>query len=254
MDEQRIKSVVSEKGPIRLSKLLACASPGERALVELRVLHMVKKGILRAERAEKDILLTVGPSGEEKAEASPFVNTEVAIVATLPMGVQHKHAELRRCIGMLAAFNMLIAGAKWELRISSPFADPETIALLRPSFRKAAGGGVMIKFLTRSARDRQLLAALRSISDVYAKLGIPDKFSVKCYEVSVAGMLVEAIHAKVVIADRRVAYVGSGELRRHSLTADVEIGVLLRGAAVEHLADLFDVVWEKAATLNFRPA
>jgi phosphatidylserine/phosphatidylglycerophosphate/cardiolipin synthase-like enzyme len=119
---------------------------------------------------------------------------------------------------------------------------------------EAAGGGVMIKFLTRSARDRQLLAALRSISDVYAKLGIPDKFSVKCYEVSVAGMLVEAIHAKVVIADRRVAYVGSGELRKHSLTADVEIGVLLRGAAVEHLADLFDVVWEKAATLNFRPA
>jgi phosphatidylserine/phosphatidylglycerophosphate/cardiolipin synthase-like enzyme len=254
MDEQQIKAVVSERGPIRLSDLLALASPSERPLVQLKVLHMVKKGILRVERAKKDILLLEGPSEEEKTEASPFINSEVAIVATLPLGTQHTRAGLKKCIDMLDALNMLISGAKRELRISSPFADSETVALFYPSFRKAAGNGVGIKFLIRSARDRQLLTALKNLGDIYARLGIPNRFSVKRYEVNVAGLLVEAVHAKVVISDHDVAYIGSGELRKHSLTADVEIGVLVRGAVVEQLVDLFDAVWDRAADLSFTPA
>jgi hypothetical protein len=37
-------------------------------------------------------------------------------------------------------------------------------------------------------------------------------------------MLDEVVHAKDVIADRKLAYVGL-ELRRHALTADVEVGL-----------------------------
>jgi hypothetical protein len=47
-----------------------------------------------------------------------------------------------------------------------------------------------------------------------------------------------------------MAYVGSGELRKHSITADVEIGVLLRGAVVKQLVDLFDAVWERAKSIK----
>jgi phosphatidylserine/phosphatidylglycerophosphate/cardiolipin synthase-like enzyme len=253
LDEQQIKAIVSERGSVRLSELLACTNPDKKALVELRVLHMIKRGVLKASWAGRDMLLTATPDGEGRAEANPFTNAEVALVVTLPISVQRGRGLLQRYIDTLDALNMSISSANRELRISSPFADPDTVALLYPSFRKAAGRGVRVKFLVRSARDRQLLTALRNVRDVYMRLGIPDMFSVRCYEVNVAGLLVEAIHAKVVIADRELAYVGSGELRRHSLIADVEVGLLVRGVAVERLVDLFDVVWDRASDLSLVP-
>ena len=249
MDEQQIRALVSERGSMRLSELLALAKPADRALVELRVLHMAKRGTLRVKPVGKDMLL-FAETLSEGAEAAQFVEAEVAIVATLPLGGTIRRARLPNCIDMLEALTMLITGAKRELRISSPFADPETIAMLAPSFRKAAGKGITVKFLTRSEENQQLLAALRAIYNTYAKLGIPDKFSVKWYEERVTELLVEAVHAKVVISDDDMAYVGSGELRKHSLTADVEIGVLLRGAVVRQLVDLFDAVWGKAKSIK----
>ena len=249
MDEEHIMAIVSEKGPLRLSELLALADPAEKALVELRVLRMVKKGVLRVKRIGRDILLIAGTPSEQ-AGVTQFMSTEVAIVATLPLGAASRRAGLPNHIDMLEALTMLIAGATRELRISSPFADPETVILLYPSFRKAAGSGVAIKFLTRSATNRQLLAALRNIKDIYVKLGVPDKFSVRCYEENVAGLLVEAVHAKVIISDYDMAYVGSGELRKHSLTANVEIGMLVRGAVVKELVGLFDAVWERARNIR----
>jgi len=248
MEDDQIIATVSKKGRISISELLASVEPAERAVAELRVLRLVKRGVLRLEPSGQGMILTMGAS--QGREPIPFESAEVALVATMPLGAHSLSGRPRSYIDLLDALNTLIAGAKRELRISSPFADPETIALLRPSFRRAAGGGVMVKFLTRSARDRQLLAALKSLYDTYAKLGAPDKFSLRCYEESVAGLLVEAVHAKVVISDDDMAYVGSGELRKHSITADVEIGVLMRGAVVKQLVDLFDAVWERAKSIK----
>jgi hypothetical protein len=42
MDEWQIKTMVSEKDPLRLSELLVRANPADRAIVELMVSHMLK--------------------------------------------------------------------------------------------------------------------------------------------------------------------------------------------------------------------
>lgn len=247
MDERQITAIISEKGPINFRNLLALAKPADRAIVELKVLHMVKKGVLRAERAGKDIMLAMGVPVE--VPATGFSNAEVALVVTLPVGVSARHMGPTGYMDMLDALTLLITGARRELRICSPFADYETVAVLYPSFRKAASKGVYVKILVRSASSHKLLTTLKGIKDIYSKLGMPERFAVRRYEVSVAGLLVEAVHAKLVISDRDAAYVGSGELRKHSLTADVEVGVLMRGAAVMQLVELFDAVWERAEKL-----
>jgi len=247
MDEEQIVATVSKAGAISLPDLLALAKPADRSIVELKVLRLVKKGVLRAERAGGDIMLAAGTPAE--ALATGFSSAEVALVVTMPVGVPVRRIGPPSCMDMLDALTLLITGARRELRISSPFADYETVALLYPSFRKAASNGVYAKVLVRSAPSRELVAALRGIKGIYSRLGMPQRFAVRRYEVSVAGLLVEAVHAKLVISDRDAAYVGSGELRKRSLTANVEVGVLMRGATVMQLVDLFDAVWERAKKL-----
>jgi hypothetical protein len=53
MDEQQIRALVSERGSMMLSELLAFAKPADKPLVELRVLHMAKRGTLRGPSSQR---------------------------------------------------------------------------------------------------------------------------------------------------------------------------------------------------------
>jgi len=52
----------------------------------------------------------------------------------------------------------------------------------------------------------------------------------------------ETFHAKVVIADRRYAYVGSSNVTAASLDHSMEMGVTLEGKAVAEVAEVIDAV------------
>jgi cardiolipin synthase len=50
----------------------------------------------------------------------------------------------------------------------------------------------------------------------------------------------EALHAKIVVVDRKVAFIGSSNLTWGGLTLNYEIGVKIEGPAAKKIADLID--------------
>jgi len=47
------------------------------------------------------------------------------------------------------------------------------------------------------------------------------------------------LHAKVVVSDRNLAYMGSANLSLNGLTQSIEVGVSIEGAAAAHLSEWF---------------
>ena len=56
------------------------------------------------------------------------------------------------------------------------------------------------------------------------------------------GLLASSVHAKLIIADEKIAYVGSAELRLNSLDKNFEVGIMLENMNVQGLVDLFDAM------------
>lgn len=78
----------------------------------------------------------------------------------------------------------------------------------------------------------------------------PDKiFSVRDYGQRISGlgrtsMHYEGIHQKMVVIDRKYAYIGSGEIRAASLVTNGEVGNVVSGVEAEFWADFFNMFWK----------
>lgn len=60
----------------------------------------------------------------------------------------------------------------------------------------------------------------------------------------------ETFHAKVVLCDRSVAYLGSSNVTAASLEHSMEMGVVLEGRAAARVADVIDAVLKSATQWN----
>jgi phosphatidylserine/phosphatidylglycerophosphate/cardiolipin synthase-like enzyme len=59
------------------------------------------------------------------------------------------------------------------------------------------------------------------------------------------GTIISSTHAKLIIADYDLAYIGSAELRRNSLVTNFEIGCLIRGSQVFGICEVFDFIFSR---------
>lgn len=60
-----------------------------------------------------------------------------------------------------------------------------------------------------------------------------------------------ALHAKVIVADRKVALIGSSNLSRRGLLINHEIAVLINGSAAQMVASVLDRILAHPSTLPF---
>ncbi len=72
------------------------------------------------------------------------------------------------------------------------------------------------------------------------------EFQCRVFAQSVGGLLIAGLHAKMVIADSDLAYIGSWEFRRHSLMSNFEVGLLFRKDGVGNLDSIFDLIWNNS--------
>jgi phosphatidylserine/phosphatidylglycerophosphate/cardiolipin synthase-like enzyme len=61
----------------------------------------------------------------------------------------------------------------------------------------------------------------------------------------------EGLHAKVLVADRSAALVGSSNLTFHGLVSSHELAVLVRGPLAGEIADRIDMLARSALTAAF---
>src|SRR4029077_11900796 len=60
----------------------------------------------------------------------------------------------------------------------------------------------------------------------------------------------ETFHAKVILSDARMAYIGSANMTQASLSLSMELGTFLRGESVRTLVSVVDAILAVAPRLN----
>jgi hypothetical protein len=152
-----------------------------------------------------------------------------APVATLPIAIRERlHPPVvRQTAGVLLE---LIDGSTEEVLLATPFVDAPAIGTLADSFVAALRRGIDVAVVTSIGRG-EVIAALPSLQreDNAGHLRISEVRT----DMSPLGS-----HAKVLVADRRRAYVGSANMTAAGFGRNIEVGVEVQGPQVANLARL----------------
>lgn len=173
---------------------------------------------------------------------------EISIVISRPRfkelslgGIEDRNKQ----IDSIDCFREIITSANKVLRICSPFMQKNVLSEdafpdLRQLIFDALERNVDIKLLSRELFQGRK-EEIHWIVDLARDLDKEEKLTIVDYHIlSDRGDILSSTHAKLLIADYNMAYVGSAELRRNSLIANFEVGCLISGPAVIGICEVFD--------------
>lgn len=167
--------------------------------------------------------------------------TTAEVVATVPPNVSGSaSSSVRR---HSAELRSLLLDADDEVRIAVPYfdSDEEIVA----DIASLPNQGVETRILTREARTNsstsETIDRIRGAVDDDARGSLEVR---DLHELNAAsGTQAYATHAKAIVADDQLCYLGSANLTTTSLGTNFELGVVLTGSAVDTVANLFDSVF-----------
>jgi len=179
----------------------------------------------------------------------------IELAVTMPLVPSYLEKELAATLGRpggflttSGAFSRLAEAASRRLVVMTPFID--------------AGGFRWLRRLFETARpDCEKIAVLRNTDQYTVELGVQHadwlralQVSVRDYHLSHAAntgrvLPIETFHAKLVVADDTLAYVGSANLLNSSEGLSLETGLLVEGSAAIQVARLVDAVLRVARSL-----
>jgi hypothetical protein len=181
--------------------------------------------------------------------------TSVDLAVTMPLVPSQLEKELATTLGRpggflttSAAFTRLAQAASRRLVVMTPFIDAGGFRWLRRVFEA-----------TRN--DCQKIVVLRNTDQYDIELGVQHAewlqalhVSVRDYHLSHAvsagrALPIETFHAKLIVADDTLAYVGSANLLSSSEGLSLETGLLVEGGAAAQVARLVDAVLRVARSL-----
>lgn len=146
------------------------------------------------------------------------------------------------------AFNGMVRAAQRRVVVMTPFFDSTGAAWLK-------------ELLSYVSTGVERILILRSLEDNTRK-DYPLGFDTLSPWLKAQGILVfnysiprleggrETFHAKAVLCDRSVAYLGSSNVTAASLEHSMEMGVVLEGRAAARVADVIDAVLKSATPWN----
>lgn len=153
-------------------------------------------------------------------------------------------------IDSIDCFREIITSANKILRICSPFIQKNVLSDdAFPDFKQliidALDRNVEIRLLSRELFQNRG-DEVRWIFNIANDLDKNDTLKIVDYHIlSEQGGIFSSTHAKLIIADYDLAYVGSAELRRNSLLANFEVGCMLRGDNVIGICEVFDSMFSQ---------
>ncbi len=158
-------------------------------------------------------------------------------------------------IDSIDCFREIITSANKILRICSPFIQKNVLSEdafpeLKQLIIDALERDVDIKLLSREL-FRGRIEEIHWIVDLARDLGKEEKLTIVDYHIlSDRGYILSSTHAKLLIADYNLAYVGSAEMRRNSLIANFEVGCLISGSEVIGICEVFDSMFSQGRVLK----
>lgn len=156
-----------------------------------------------------------------------------APVATLPREVARalRLPALRQTAGVLLE---LIDGASDEVVLAAPYVDAPGVETLHAALSGARMRGVDLTVITSPGRG-VIFASLANLAAPADRGGL--RVAEVHTDVSSLGS-----HAKLLVADRRRAYIGSANFTAAGFGRNVEVGVRVEGAQVDEVARLLDAL------------
>lgn len=146
------------------------------------------------------------------------------------------------------AFTGIVQSAQNRVVVMTPFFDEKGAAWLRELFSNTKLGVERILIL-RSLENLTWKDYPKGY-DVIATWLKSEEVRVFNYSIPrVNGVGRETFHAKVVLSDRKTAYLGSSNLNAASLEYSMELGVVLQGRAAGDVAVVIDAVLAAASPL-----
>ena len=179
-----------------------------------------------------------------------FRNSELEVVMSIPRFTElglDRTKKRYKMVETRVAFRRVFTTAKKTLRISSPFIqedilDQEGLPDLPDLLKFAFERGCEIRLLSRELKGRrsqevEWLTKLATDEGYQARLKLFDY-----HFQEPTSRVVSSTHAKLIIADNSLAYIGSAEIRRNSLSSNFEVGCLVAGSIVSGLCEAFDLM------------
>jgi len=169
-------------------------------------------------------------------------------------------------LSMKEAFRILFNVTKVKISLSLPFFEFDGLIHFVDEIKTLAKRGVNIDVLSRGILIPEKegypyvekLKAFHKLIDIYennksfpeAKLRIRD-YSSRISDYSSTSLHYEGIHQKMIIADRKYAYIGSGEIRAASFLTNGDIGAIHVGKKAEFWDDFFKLFWKSAKPVSY---
>jgi len=253
-----------------------------RGQVRLQTIKALREGYLRILESSVDFEESIiEPTDKEPVEETPTatkttttvmevplklrdIKNEVDIVATIPERLKDICHTAIQYKELSDAFSDLIHQANKTIRLSLPFLEPNGIWIFFDDIVAAASKGVDFRLLTREIHEPQentawvrKVKALIKLIELLRRYGPRGEEQIKIRDFHTTLVArdfryqFESSHAKILIVDDAIAYVGSGEWRENSLFYNFEVGVILKGPIVQALTYLYDVIWEHSKEVTY---
>jgi len=171
----------------------------------------------------------------EKMSESKF-----KLVAGFP--AEKEFTDLKGLESLYPMLCRLIISAESQIFMANPFFDNSGIRKILPYLIKASERGVKLKIISRKPR-RNERGQNNKLESIVNKLG--KKCEVRCFGGSLHGKPY-FLHAKFLISDDKMAYIGSANITETSLGNNIEIGAIVENECVKSLKKFFELVWEKS--------
>jgi phosphatidylserine/phosphatidylglycerophosphate/cardiolipin synthase-like enzyme len=170
-------------------------------------------------------------------------SSSVELVGTLPEIVSELPSDVVDVLSFDLEVRDVLLEASESVRLANPYFDPgeeviEDIASL-PS------RGVRTEILTRET-DEPSEKLRNALNNMYQTVNPESRRNLdvrNLYARDEDRRQLYATHAKVLVVDDKLCYLGSANLTRHSLANNFELGVLLRGPTVRKVSAVFDAVF-----------
>jgi len=227
------------------SQILNAVSADEievlNALLELEYEHVVKRlgGPDPSSPLTSSTWTIIAPRLEEKSShhVEEQEKNALIIVSSMPSFLRDKLRILYKELGIISYEEALFYIAKKsteKLRIISPFVDDLILFILHKTHAKRI-------YLLTEEQNSVIEKALKIFPLEVRLIHERDEKAGK----------ISGIHAKVLIADLKLALIGSANIRYNHFIFNLDVGLMIyHRKIVERLVRLFDFLWAEAKPYN----
>jgi hypothetical protein len=146
-------------------------------------------------------------------------------------------------LSTLEAFKIVMRASKEELLVLSPFMDLLGVYLLRDDLCRLIEREVSVRVMTREP-DEAVCEFLNTLSGGLVSIRFLADYRAH-----------RRLHAKLLMADHSVAYLGSAEIRLNAMVHNIEMGILVRDSEIlDQIRTTFEALWAEAVERKYRAA